>query len=257
MKKIKKLIAVISNQEEFFRKIRYSLEESCEILEKKSIKSLEHLLRIKTIQCILLSMEEPITESLYLYKIKKDFPLIPLVAVTNHDNLELARACGAIGIDKVIPSSKLENIAQEITRLCSEKTFHISLRDLNICLEKQNYSELLKNALDILEKHYISLTSVTDIAAMIDVSECTLSREFQKHQLLGPKRILMSLKVCHASLLMKNKGLNNREIAFQSGFSSDKRMAECFQRVLNLTPGEFRDKRKKNTTDFEPLSLAI
>jgi transcriptional regulator GlxA family with amidase domain len=80
---------------------------------------------------------------------------------------------------------------------------------------------------------------------MMDVSECTLSREFQKYSLPGPKRMLMYLKVYHSSLLMQNNGLNIREIASLSGFSNDKRMAECFQRVYNMPPGEYRKQMNK------------
>jgi transcriptional regulator GlxA family with amidase domain len=73
--------------------------------------------------------------------------------------------------------------------------------------------------------------TVKEIADLLEINECTLSREFNKYDLPGPKRILMYLKVHHAVKLMENNGLKRQEVALLSGFSDERRMMECLGRV--------------------------
>ena len=84
--------------------------------------------------------------------------------------------------------------------------------------------------------------STTEIAMQLNIHESTLSREFKKNNITNPKRLLLYFKVGHASNLMKNKGLNLKKIAHQSGFSNEQRFNECFKRLFNETPNVYRNK---------------
>ena len=169
------------------------------------------------------------------------------MAILNNEDLELAHKCGKLGIDKVLIMDQVEHLTCEVEKLIDQKSIFISFSELGIIDSGDIYSTLLLDTLEVLEKNYIRLSSITKVAEMMGISECTLSREFQKFNLPGPKKLLMYLKVYHASVLMLNKGLNIREIANLSGFSNDKRLAECFLRVFNKPPGEFRNDFAENT----------
>ena len=70
-----------------------------------------------------------------------------------------------------------------------------------------------------------------------------LAKRIREHfGLPGPKKILIRMKVEHAINLMRNSGFNIREIATLSGFTEEKRMAECFHRMFGIPPGAYRFK---------------
>lgn len=258
MNHINKTILIIANNKEFARKIRYDLEEYYNLMERKELKFLYHTLRMISIACVILNITSNIIpDKMLICHIRKKFPYIPFMAIISNDQIELARQCGEIGIDKVLIKSEIENIEKELTSLLSHTKEQIFISDLGIKNPHLDYPEIILNALALTEHNYIDIKSVCEIAHTLGVSECTLSREFQKYGLPGPKRLLMHMKVYHASLLMQNKGFNIREIAAMSGFTNDKRMAECFQRFFLKSPGEFRDNLngKDNVTTKHTLNL--
>lgn len=249
----KKAIAIICINECFFKKINYSFQLDYKIFRKKSLHQLIPVLRVEPMEFIVLHIDENliITDCIDISKIKNWFPMIPLIAITNQNSLELARQCGKIGIDRIIPISDLEKMVEEITSLTLKYDYSLTISELGIHLNRNDYSEIFKEAINIMETNYVVLMNVAEIASIIGITECTLSREFHKYSLPGPKHILMLFKVYHASLLMQNRGFNIREIASLSGFSNDKHMAECFLRVYYKPPGKFREQMILNTINYE------
>jgi transcriptional regulator GlxA family with amidase domain len=157
--------------------------------------------------------------------------------------MEMARFCGAIGIDCVLYDKELGRIGDEITRICSKKNNRAGLQEIGIDKTNPFFSSMARNALVFMEKNYPEILNTNEIADRLEISECTLSREFAKMQLPGPKQVLMLLKVHYAIKLMRNIGLNVREISSLSGFTDEKRMAECFHRMFGMPPGEYRQRK--------------
>jgi AraC family L-rhamnose operon transcriptional activator RhaR/AraC family L-rhamnose operon regulatory protein RhaS len=102
------------------------------------------------------------------------------------------------------------------------------------------YSFVLRKSLRYIEQHYLTLMNTSEVADFAGISECTLSREFKKFNLPGPKRLLMYCKIKHATHLMRNEELKIKQIAAMSGFTNVKRFHECFQMVFECSPGEYR-----------------
>jgi len=236
------VVIAMHKNDDFFGWLKYHLPKTVTVLEKKKMDTLLHVTRMNPVSCVILYLEHVIPDEPHFEQFKKGFPHVPSIAVLAHPNMELARYCGVMGIDSVLPYKDLEFIGDEIAKVCASKNNKVSLADISIDKMNTGYSEIVKEALSIIEKNYVKMLNTNEIADLLEIAEATLSREFAKFDLPGPKKILINMKIQHAIKLMRNQGLNNREIASLSGFTEEKRMAECFHRMFGMPPGEYRSK---------------
>lgn len=68
------------------------------------------------------------------------------------------------------------------------KNSHIKLIDICIDIEKPGYSPMVREALTIIEQNYLRILNTNEITKILNITECTLSREFNKCHLPGPKK---------------------------------------------------------------------
>ncbi|MGV8094250.1 MAG: helix-turn-helix domain-containing protein [Mangrovibacterium sp.] len=216
-------------KEGLFYKIRPYLD-NMEVIVKQRSNELLPILRTRMIHCGVLYTEKPDQfDTCRIVRFKQKFPTIPVLAVLEGKWVETAHEYGKAGIEKVMHLSEIDRLSEEVTRLIHQYAVKITLKDIGIT--RLNYSKNLNEALHILERDYLTLMGVKEIADLLEINECTLSREFKKYDLPGPKRVLMYLKVHHAVKLMENKGLNRQEVALLSGFSDERRMVECLDKI--------------------------
>jgi AraC-like DNA-binding protein len=241
------VVIAMHRNSNFFGRLKPHLPDTVTVLEKKKMRMLKQEARMKPISCVILHVDKDIPEEPHFVRFKKDFPKVPCIAVLGSRNMELARHCGAMGIESVLPYDGIESISDEIARVLTLKNDKVFLTDISINKMNVKYSEMVKEALSIIEQNYVKMFNTNEIADLLGIAEATLSREFVKFDLPGPKKILIQMKLEHAIKLMQNSGLNIREIALLSGFTEEKRMAECFHRTFGMPPGAFRI---KNFTRF-------
>jgi AraC-like DNA-binding protein len=238
-----KLILVMYKNVGFIENIKCYIPNTFIVIEKQKFESIRQEVRVNRIACIIVHIGyDDMPESIYFESFKKKFSHIPCIAVIASPDMELARYCGSIGIDCVLPFEKIHRIKEEIVRICAEKNNKVFIEDLSIDKNNPLYSVMIRESLLIIERDYLKIFNINKIADILEINESTLSREFSKFDLPSPKKILMFLKVKHAIKLMQNKGLNIREISSLSGFTDEKRMVECFHRMFEMTPGKYREK---------------
>jgi AraC-like DNA-binding protein len=236
------IVIAVHNCQYFVTDLKSYLPDTITVLEKKSLKMIPQILRVNSISCIILRVEQCIPDESCFERIKKKFPHVPWIAVFFHQNMELARHCGRMGIESVIHYDEIEHIMNEILRVRLSKNNKTTLEDVSINIKNAYYSEMIREALSIIERRFLKILNINEVSDLMEIAEATLSREFAKFDLPGPKKILMYLKVHHAIKLMRNDGLNIREISSLSGFTDEKRMAECFHRMFGMSPGKYRIK---------------
>jgi AraC-like DNA-binding protein len=235
-------VIVLHRQNDFVRRLKKCIPDTVTIVEKQKMRLLIQEARTRPISCVVLHIEPDIPDRTVFERFRERFPSIPCIAVLGSQNMEMARYCGAVGVDCVLSDKELSRIGDEITRICTEKNNKTCLQEIGIDKANPTFSPMVRDALVFMEKNHQKILNTNEVADRLEISECTLSREFAKMQLAGPKQILMFLKVHHAIKLMRNIGLNVREISSLSGFTDEKRMAECFHRMFGLPPGEYRQR---------------
>lgn len=236
------LIFTYSNDSSINILKNYLADNQYEIITISSIKMLFQKSRQYMPACILIYLPTKKSSLTEWSRFKKRFPMLPCIVIIASSDIELAYHCGILGIDFVMSLNELPHIDKNIRRICMKKNSKVFLSELNINKANPAYPTWLKEALLYIENNYIKILNTTAIADTIEISECTLSREFAKYSLPGPKKLLTFLKVKQATKLMYNRGLNLQEIAYLSGFTDEKRMGECFKRMFGIPPGEYRKK---------------
>ncbi|PRX56381.1 DNA-binding response regulator [Flagellimonas meridianipacifica] len=212
-------------------------------------------LRKKTFDCAVLywKSNSPIMLELAA-KIKENFQELPLIGIVSPEiKPETIRKCGEIGVNGIIKRSNLFTLEEFLRNSINRLNSKITLRELDIHLE--NKSTLLVRALRIIEDNYLVLMGTSEIAKQLNITDCTLSREFKKNELLNPKRLLLNFKVKHSVNLMENRGLSLKNIARQSGFSNEQRFNSCFKKIYFCTPGEFRKTLKMDNKELTGIEF--
>jgi len=178
-----------------------------------------------------------------LFRLKHQFPAIPVIAVMSDHDLELARLCGEAGMNFVIYVAEMQKLIETTQLAIRRKNSRVSFVELGIDLT-QCSPQVLK-AIKIIEKMYLRLKNVQDVSDLMGISECTLSKHFKRCCPIGPKKLITHLKIKHSADLINNHGLSFKEIAKLVGYSNQIRFNECFHRIMGVSPSEYRKMAKK------------
>ena len=203
--------------------------------------SIMNHLRTKPVTNIIISLDgQHEVDKNEIWKIKKKFPKIPLIVVVSFVDFEFIRFCGQIGIEKIVSQNDISNIPTILRKHNSQFNPDDVIKE--ICDNQIVYSDLIAEALDVLKTNYLSMKTISELCHILGISNTLLSKEFKKHKLPSPKKVLDSLKVHHAVLLLYNKGLQISEVGHIVGIDDVKLFIVCFKRVLGVTPGGYRKK---------------
>jgi hypothetical protein len=184
------VVIAMNRGADFLWRLRPHLPSTVTVLEKKNVKMLPQEVRTKPVSCVILHVEQDIPEEPHFERFKKGFPHIPCIAVLKYNCMKLARHCGSLGIDSVLPYTEVDTIGDEIIRLTDLKNNKVSLADIFIDKNDKSYSTIVKEALFIIEQDYVKIQNSNEVADLLNIAEATLSREFVKCGLAGPKKIL-------------------------------------------------------------------
>ena len=221
--------------------IAKSLEKDFNVICKEKNNSVIFLIRTNQIDAIINYIDNEKSSGFELNnKIANYTASVPKLAIINDSNdLELIRRCGEAGFLKVMLYSDLSVLPGILKKLIDDTIIKVTLTELGIKIN-ENMPGLLKQALLYIEKEYIRLKSIEEITDYLDTSYKTLSCYLRQALLPSPKIILMFLKIRHSLYLLKESNLLNKEIALKSGFTDEKRFAECIRRMFDKTPRECR-----------------
>jgi AraC-like DNA-binding protein len=204
---------------------------------KNSLSNVHESLRLKHYDFLLLFIEfncNKIEEFLFKY-ISEVFPNLNSIAILKKTDGKVSHFLGKNGIMEIIYFDELDNLSSLLLRVnCT----NIKLERFTNSIE--NYSPLLQKLLRFIEKYYLSILTISEIADSIGINESTVDREFQKSNLGPPKRLLLHFKVMHSMELLCNTDLRIKEVACLSGFTSVQRYIECFIRIYKMSPAEYR-----------------
>lgn len=228
---MKNYTCLVMIRNDLFYKIRPYLDENIKVVIKQGFNDLIQIHKNQIIHCGIIYCDKPNhINTQHIIQFKQKHSYIPLLIVLAEKWVETAHEYGRAGVEKVLHNSEINRLNTEVIRLINQHTIQITLKDIGI--NELNYSDNLNKALSILEKQYLTLFGVKEIADLLEINECTLSREFKKYNIPGPKRILMYFKVHHAVKLMNQNCLSKQQVALFSGFTDERRLSECLSRIL-------------------------
>ncbi len=84
---------------------------------------------------------------------------------------------------------------------------------------------------------------VSELAALVGLSESRLCHLFRKETGLSPAKYLKAQRIHTATRLLETTSLSVKQITYAVGFEDESHFIRAFKRISGLTPGEFRRKR--------------
>ena len=110
-------------------------------------------------------------------------------------------------------------------------------------LLQDTYPTSLKKLISYLEKNYMTDVSLQSFASEFMMNPNYLSTLLKKYTQHNFSFLLDYVRVCKAAeLLLYDHDLSISEISYLVGYNHERRLYQVFQKRLNCTPGEFRNK---------------
>ncbi len=108
---------------------------------------------------------------------------------------------------------------------------------------KKNHLSTIEKAKIYLADHFTDDISLKEIADHCFISAFHFSRVFKAFTSYSPHQYLLSLRLKHAEMLLKNTQLPVTDICFSSGFNSLEYFSAAFGQKYKYAPSRFRNSK--------------
>jgi len=105
--------------------------------------------------------------------------------------------------------------------------------------------ERISRAIEFMEANYTQPINLAELAALTNMSQSKLYRDFKAATGLSTKEYLIRLRVMKGAELLRRGEANVTETAFQAGFNDSNYFCRVFHAVMGVTPGVFRKMRNR------------
>lgn len=105
---------------------------------------------------------------------------------------------------------------------------------------KKNHLLTIERAKEYISENFTTDISLHELATYCYVSPFHFSRIFKTFTSYSPHRFLLSIRLQHAEMLLKNTATPIADIAFSSGFNSIEHFTAAFKQQFSFPPSKFR-----------------
>lgn len=166
-----------------------------------------------------------------------------IINIMFHAMDELSVVCDKGFLDSL---EVVENLINCKTIKALKKEIHSILDKINKHMgnKKGEEGETIKSkAIRFIEANYNDPNlNVLMIANHLKISEVYLSRAFKKQSGTGLLEFIHKIRIEKAKQLMKNKKLNVKDVAEQTGYYNSTAFIRMFKKFEGITPGKYMDK---------------
>jgi AraC family transcriptional regulator len=118
-------------------------------------------------------------------------------------------------------------------------------RDLRINTRlKRNHLQTIEKAKAYITQNFSNDISLMEIAEHCHVSAFHFSKIFKMFTDCSPHQFLLTVRLKHAEVLLRNTSLPVMEVAFSSGFNSIEYFTAAFKNKYRFPPARFRSARE-------------
>ncbi len=110
--------------------------------------------------------------------------------------------------------------------------------DPPVTVEIKPERSCVKQVRDFIEAHYADDISLSQLAALVNLTPCYLLRLFTRTTGLPPHAYLIHVRLRHAKQLLAH-GCPIADTAYQTGFADQSHMTKRFKRAFGITPGQY------------------
>jgi AraC family transcriptional regulator len=101
-------------------------------------------------------------------------------------------------------------------------------------------AEQLKRVNEFIQDRLLHDISISELAALIDVSQFHFIRAFKKTTGLSPYQYILAERVSRARPLLLRRDMTLNDVASSTGFSGPMQLNRVFRKITGVTPAVFR-----------------
>ena len=181
---------------------------------------------------------------------RNHFSHIPLILYGKVADKYLCFKLGKIGIEDYFESGQLKELVDKVHSIIEQRKFKIDFKKFGVDMELCPIT--IKRALKIIEKDFLSIKTVMEIAEKLNVSLNHLEREFTGCCNISCKKLLIGLRLYYAVCLMENKQDSTlAQIAAESGFKESRSFYRSFLKHSGITASRYR--KNQLSKDFPEI----
>jgi AraC-like DNA-binding protein len=102
----------------------------------------------------------------------------------------------------------------------------------------------LRRVFDHLEENLANVVSLSELAAIVDLSTAHFSRQFKTSTGSSPHRYQVALRIERAKKMLLHGNLALKEVALSCGFFDQCHLSKTFRRLVGLSPGAWQRSRR-------------
>lgn len=193
-----------------------------------------------------------------LIDIKKLFPKIPVVFLTDASSEELAIAAFRSGareyfkkpfhisqvVDTIKGLKELKKNSKEARQPFGIKREYSP--EFAVALKNENLPPRFLEVFIYINEHLAEKITLSKLANLANMSKHHFSRNYRKYFGYSPMKHVNNLRINRSKELLLKKDLRITEIAFRVGYDDLNRFIRNFKKLTEQTPSEFR-KNKSET----------
>ncbi|WP_182867108.1 AraC family transcriptional regulator [Rhodopirellula sp. JC639] len=98
-----------------------------------------------------------------------------------------------------------------------------------------------------IEKHYLDLSTIEEVAQACEVTPIYVSRLFKKHASIGAYQFLIRLRMHHAAELLLHEQMKVKDVAEVMGFADPFQFSRAFKRVYGVAPSKLVSRHESSS----------
>ena len=105
---------------------------------------------------------------------------------------------------------------------------------------RDSRADVIEAALAYIREHFTEPVTLEQIAGHVGLSPYYFTRIFSKETGFTPHQYVIATRINYAKYMLQNQDTSVKEIAFNSGFTSESSFCSTFRKWEGLTPGEYK-----------------
>lgn len=191
-----------------------------------------------------------------LQQIKRDFPSIPILMLTEQHSEALAvwafRSRVWDYLVKPLPSHELINQTRRLMEVQKKTGSTSAGRRIFVpfrpvppepCLHADRDKKTLP-ALSFVETHYHEKVRETEVAQLCGMDVSSFSRTFRKENTVTFRNYLSGYRICKAQELLQDHNATVKAVAFTVGYYDPSYFSRMFRQITGQRPSVYRDNYK-------------
>ena len=142
-------------------------------------------------------------------------------------------------IDTAIGFQRLQLLLQCLQSMSISKKYSIISHDFSA--EISDINPAVEKIIDYSFKHYLEPVTLSQVAAVVNMSIPTFCRFFKKNIKKTYFDFLQDLRISHACKILSSSNKPIMDICYESGYNSWAHFSKQFKNVKKITPSQYRN----------------